>query len=146
MLPKNNNTVYLCIICIRFVPVTVMKLPFSCAATSVLRPPAQNMWWHRQLIVTIFTVHKRSSGKVMFSVVSVGPRGVPMWPLLMMHWNLLYRASPYSLALPPDSGPHCTDPSVLSTEACTVGTSSWYASHWNAFLLPFPWSKLINWP
>ena len=40
----------------------------------------------------IFTAHKRSCGKVMFSQVSVchSVQGVHMWPLPMMHWDLTF--------------------------------------------------------
>ena len=59
--------------------------------------------WTCDLLVTAC---QRSCGKEMFSVVSVHQsyypqgRGVPMWPLPMMHWTWLYRCPPIRLWTP----------------------------------------------
>ena len=45
-----------------------------------------------QFLDFIFTSHQQRCRKVMFWQVSVCHSvGVPMWPLSMMHWSLLYR-------------------------------------------------------
>ena len=63
----------------------------------------------KELTEFTLTVLQRSYMKVMFSLVSVCHsvhRGVPMWPLPMMHWTSLYRA-PFPPG--PNSGPWTSD-------------------------------------
>ena len=58
-----------------------------------------------------FTNRQRNYGKVMFSPVSVchsNLRGVPMWPLPMMHCTYQYRDPP-APPLPLDMGTYCTE-------------------------------------
>ena len=57
------------------------------------------MYWCQYYNIKLFvSARQRSSGKVMFSYVSVHqpfcPGGVPMKPLPIIHWTSWYRASP----------------------------------------------------
>ena len=80
-----------------------------------------------QTVVTIVTTCQRSCGKVMFSqawCVFVCIQGkVPIWPLPMMHWTLLY--SP--LVPPPDMRPENPTP-----QPCPLLVAS-VSHHWRPF-------------
>ena len=88
----------------------------------------------------IFTPCQRSCGKVMFSLVSVYSQGcvVPMWPLPMMHWTLLYRCpwtSDMGTPLPPNIRHTTTNTDIWLPLTPIWLASGWYASYWNVFLI-----------